>query len=147
MGAPSVDEEVMKDDCLSPGVYVYALPLMPPESKHHRGKRKATRKRKSARKSATLGQAEQAGRAGRGRAAGQSKTASGTPAPVRVKGAYIEISWPYRSGMSLTLKHHDLELVEPPPFLSDKLLMWVQNGLRTMKDDLASKVRTEAAVN
>jgi hypothetical protein len=58
---------------------------------------------------------------------------------VWVKGDFVEICWPNRSGMSLTLRHENFELVDPPPFLSPELLTWVQNGLRTMKTEERSE--------
>jgi hypothetical protein len=65
---------------------------------------------------------------------------------VRVRGNYVEISFshaivPLLKGknptqhMSLTLKHENLELVDPPAFVDRQVVEWVQNCLRTM--DLA----------
>lgn len=69
---------------------------------------------------------------------------------VRVRGNYVEISFgsglgPLLKGngvgqsMSLTLKHDDLMLVDPPPFMDRQVLEWVQNCLRTMTPDEVPK--------
>jgi hypothetical protein len=64
---------------------------------------------------------------------------------VRVRGSYVEISFgagfgPWLKGesgpgMSLTLKHEDLKLVDPPAFVDARIVEWVQNCLRTMTPD------------
>lgn len=64
---------------------------------------------------------------------------------VRVRGSYVEISFgagfgPWLKGesgpgMSLTLKHEDLKLVDPPAFVDPAIVEWVQNCLRTMTPD------------
>jgi len=62
---------------------------------------------------------------------------------VRVRGNYVEISFgsgfgPWLKGegigqgMSLTLCHDNLEIVDPPAFVDRQVLDWVQNCLRTM---------------
>lgn len=51
---------------------------------------------------------------------------------VRVRGNYVEISWPGDQSMSLTLLHENLEIKDPPKFMDPQVLAWVQNCLRTM---------------
>jgi hypothetical protein len=51
---------------------------------------------------------------------------------VRVRGNYVEISWPGEQSMSLTLLHENLEIKDPPKFMDEQVLEWVQNCLRTM---------------
>lgn len=51
---------------------------------------------------------------------------------VRVRGNYVEISFPGEQSMSLTLLHEGLEIRNPPPFMDQRVLGWVQNCLKTM---------------
>lgn len=62
---------------------------------------------------------------------------------VRVRGDYVEISFGQNlgswlkngsdgQGMSLTLRHRDLEIENPPAFMDPQVLEWVQGCLRTM---------------
>jgi len=51
---------------------------------------------------------------------------------VRVRGDYVEISFPGEQSMSLTLRHTNLEIKDPPAFMDRQVLDWVQNCLRTM---------------
>ena len=55
-----------------------------------------------------------------------------TQTEVRVRGNYVEISFPGEQSMSLTLKHNDLVLMDPPPFMDPHVVEWVQNCLKTM---------------
>lgn len=57
---------------------------------------------------------------------------------VRVKAELVEISWPgtVDSLTSITVRHKDLVLVNPPPFLDKKLVEWINGCLKTMEGDL-----------
>ena len=57
---------------------------------------------------------------------------------VRVRGGYVEISWPGEQSMSLTLRHEDLVIKDPPAFMDKRIIEWVQNCLRTMTPDEVS---------
>jgi len=57
---------------------------------------------------------------------------------VRVRGNYVEISWPGEQSMSMTLQHEDLEIKNPPTFMDERIVEWVQNCLRTMTPDEVS---------
>jgi len=79
-----------------------------------------------------------------------------TQAEVRVRGGYVEISmrphgvefdltgkkasrWePGREKLSLTMKHDNLVLVDPPPFMDPQVVEWVQNCLKTMAPEEVS---------
>lgn len=54
---------------------------------------------------------------------------------VKVRGNYVEISWPGEQSMTLTLQHENLKLVSPPAFMDAKVVEWVQNCLLTMSPD------------
>lgn len=51
---------------------------------------------------------------------------------VRVRGKYVDISWPGSQTLSLVLQHKDLKLVSPPSFIDRSILEWVQNCLLTI---------------
>jgi len=53
------------------------------------------------------------------------------PIEVRVRKQHVEIQWP-GDGMSLTLRHADLKIVEAPPFIDSRVIEWVQGCLSTM---------------
>jgi len=58
----------------------------------------------------------------------------GRKVEVRVKGAFVEITWPDANGSSLMLRHNDFELGERPPFLDPVVYEWVRNGVRVMRN-------------
>lgn len=60
---------------------------------------------------------------------------------VRVRSEDVEIRWPYTEGsmMSITIRHADLELVNPPPFIDASLVSWINGCLKTMKGDRLQK--------
>jgi hypothetical protein len=60
------------------------------------------------------------------------KDKAGARVEVRVRGDYVEILWPGEQTMNLTLKHEELVLVDPPPFIDPDVLTWVQSCLKTM---------------
>ncbi len=57
---------------------------------------------------------------------------------VRVKGDYIEISWPDRPGLSLTLQHKRFILVDPPAFVDEDLIRYIQGCLATKRGGASS---------
>jgi hypothetical protein len=65
--------------------------------------------------------------------AGHVGTGVGSMIEVRVKGAFVEITWPEADGSSLVLRHSDFTLVERPPFLDPVVYEWVKNGVKTMR--------------
>jgi hypothetical protein len=58
----------------------------------------------------------------------------GRKVQVRVKGAFVEVTWPDSNGSSLMLRHNDFELGERPPFLDPVVYEWVRNGVRVMRN-------------
>lgn len=66
-----------------------------------------------------------------------SPSASDAKIEVRVKGDYVEISWPDRPGLSLTLRHEGFQLLDPPAFVDENLLKWVQGCLATKRGEVS----------
>jgi hypothetical protein len=66
---------------------------------------------------------------------------------VRVREDHVEIGWPNNKvGMSsITLRHEGLELIDPPPFLDERMVAWIQNCLRTLEGEPLQK--SNRAVN
>ena len=56
----------------------------------------------------------------------------GTLIEVRANKDFVEVKWPGDQNMSLTLRHKELQLLNPPPFIDHQVMEWVQGCLRTM---------------
>jgi len=64
---------------------------------------------------------------------------------VRVYIDAVEVDWPETqdSLYSITIQHRNLELVNPPPFIDQSLIQWINGCLKTMRGDrLSDSART-----